>query len=179
MRRVLVIGSGGAGKSTVARRLGETLAIPVIHLDRLYWRPGWVEPDRKEWAKKVNELISQESWILDGNYSATLAARLAACDTVVFLDLSRLICLWRVFKRALRFHGKGRPDMAPGCAEKLDLAFLLWVWRYPARSRGKVLSLLEAHRRSCNVICLRTQAQVERFLQDEAAAKGAGPVLRS
>jgi adenylate kinase family enzyme len=165
MRRILVIGSGGAGKSTLARRLGDKLTIPVIHLDRLYWRPGWVEPDRTEWAKKIEELISQECWIMDGNYSGTLAERLCACDTVVFLDLPRLTCLWRVLTRALRLHGRSRPDMAPGCAEKLDLAFLLWVWRYPARSRGKVLSLLEAHRSSCNVICLRTPEQVENFLR--------------
>mgnify|MGYP002149391403 FL=1 len=83
MKKILVIGSGGAGKSTFATRLGELLRINVVHLDRLHWKPGWVEPSKAEWAETVNELISREAWVMDGNYSGTLEQRLAACDTVV------------------------------------------------------------------------------------------------
>ena len=165
MRRILVIGPGGSGKSTLATRLGQKLALPVIHLDRLYWQPGWVEPDPLQWAKQVDAVISQEAWVLDGNYSATLAARLHACDTVVFLDIPRLICLGRVLGRSLRHFGGRRPDMAPGCPERLSLDFLLWIWRYPSRSREKVLPLLEAHRSARHVVCLRSQSQIERFLR--------------
>lgn len=164
MRRILVIGSGGSGKSSFARRLGTQLALPVIHLDRLYWQPGWVEPPAAQWAKQLDELTRQEAWVLDGNYSKTLAARLQACDAVVFLDRPRLVCLWRVLARGLRYFGRCRPDMAPGCPERLSLDFLLWVWRYPSRSRPKVLALLEAYRSGRDVVCLCRDAQIEAFL---------------
>jgi adenylate kinase family enzyme len=170
MQRILVIGSAGSGKSKLSRYLAEKLSIPVIHLDRLYWRPNWVEPGQEEWLEQVRNVISEESWIMDGNYSRTLAVRLEACDTVVFLDMPRLTCLWRVLSRMLRFHGRNRPDMAAGCTERLDISFLLWVWRYPTRTRQKVISLLEAYRLTRNVIHLRTQREVKLFIESLAAA---------
>jgi adenylate kinase family enzyme len=109
-------------------------------------------------------VISEESWIIDGNYSGTLAVRLEACDTIVFLDMPRLTCLSRVLFRVLRYRGKSRPDMAAGCAERLDIAFLLWIWRYPSRSRQKVVSLLEAYRFTRKVIHLRTHREVKLFI---------------
>ncbi|MFL6256137.1 MAG: DNA topology modulation protein [Pyrinomonadaceae bacterium] len=167
MKRVLVIGSGGAGKSTFARRLGERLGLPVIHLDRAYWRAGWVEPSKDEWCRNVEAMCARESWVMDGNYSGTLDVRLAACDAVVFLDLPRTVCTWRVIKRALRYRGAGRPDMAEGCRENLDrefLIFLLWVWNYPRHSRPKILKRLEAFSGGKHIHILRSSAEAEEFL---------------
>ena len=164
MRRVLVIGSGGAGKSTFARRLGERLGLPVIHLDKVYWHPGWVETPKAEWRREVEEMCRGESWIIDGNFSATLDVRLAACDTVIFLDLPRAVCLWRVLKRALTYRDGSRPDMADGCRERINPEFLLWVWNYPARSRPKVLGLLEKHCADKTIMRLSSRAEIEGFL---------------
>lgn len=164
MKRVLVIGSGGAGKSTFARRLGERLRLPVIHLDRLYWQPGWVEPPKDEWRRQVEELCAEEFWIMDGNYSGTLDVRLAACDTAIFLDLPRVLCVWRVLKRTLMYRYRRRPDMAEGCREKLNVEFLLWVWNYRKRSRPKVLKRLAEHVDGKEIYILRSAAEVERFL---------------
>lgn len=164
MKRVLVIGSGGAGKSTFARRLGARLGLPVIHLDRAYWQPGWVEPPKDEWLRTVEGLCAGDSWVMDGNYSGTLDVRLAACDTVLFLDLPRVVCVWRVLKRAVKYRHGTRPDMAPGCRENVNPEFLLWIWNYPRRSRPKVLSRLAAHARDKRVVTLRSSAEVERFL---------------
>ena len=122
-----MIGSGGAGKSTVARQLGKLLNIEVFHLDALYWKPGWVETPRGEWRKKIEELLVRDSWIIDGNYSNTLELRLKECDTVIFLDIGSATCLWRVVKRWITYRGSRRPDMAEGCREKLELEFILWV----------------------------------------------------
>ena len=165
MKRVLVIGSGGAGKSTFSRRLGERLGLEVIHLDKMFWRPGWVEPSKEEWRQKVEELCAREAWVMDGNYSGTLDARLAACDTVVFLDLPRVVCVWRVFKRVVTYRDGTRPDMAEGCREKFDVKFLLWVWNYPERTRPKVLALLERHREGKSIVRLGSSAEVEEFLK--------------
>ena len=174
MRRVLVIGSGGAGKSVFARRLGARLGLEVVHLDRLYWRPGWVETPKEEWRRKVSELAGREAWVMDGNYSGTLDLRLAACDTVVFLDLPRAVCLWRVLKRAVMYRGRPRPDRAEGCREKLNFEFLQWVWGYPTRSRPKVIRLLEEHSRDKRVVRLRSRAEVERFLAAPEDGGGRG-----
>ena len=168
MQRVLIVGSGGAGKSTLSKRLGKVLGLPVIHLDSLYWSPGWIEPDKLQWAQTVRSVVGRPAWILDGNYSGTLAERIEACDTVVFLDVSRHICLWRVLKRIAKYRGKTRPDMPEGCLERLDLAFLLWIWNYPNRTRRKILTLLDTHRATKHVVHLRTRADVERFIDAPA-----------
>ena len=160
-----MIGSGGAGKSTFSRRLGERLGLEVIHLDVEHWRPGWVETPKEEWRLKVEALCRRESWVMDGNFSGTLEPRLAACDTVVFLDLPRAVCVWRVLKRVVTYRKNTRPDMAEGCHEKFDVKFLHWVWTYPERTRPKVLALLEKYREGRKVIRLRSSAEVERFLK--------------
>jgi adenylate kinase family enzyme len=164
MRKVLVIGSGGAGKSTLARRLGALLGLPVIHLDACYWGPGWVEPPKDVWLEAVEGLVARDAWVMDGNYSGTLSVRLAGCDTVIFLDLPRTVCLWRVVKRSLLYRRARRPDMAEGCPEQLNMAFIRWVWGYKKRSRPKVIRRLEEHARGKRVIRLRSRAEVTEFL---------------
>ena len=164
MRKVLVIGSGGAGKSTFAKRLSKILNIEVIHLDSLYWSAGWVETPKAEWKKIVEGLILGDSWIMDGNYSGTLDLRFEACDTVIFLDLARTICLWRVIKRAIKYRNVSRPDMAEGCPEKVDLEFILWIWNYKKRTRPKIVKLLKANSQNKEVVWLRSDEEVEEFL---------------
>jgi Adenylate kinase and related kinases len=164
VRRVLVIGSGGAGKSAFAQRLGGRTGLPVIHLDARYWRAGWVPTPRDEWQDVVRELAARETWVMDGNYGGTLDARLAACDTVIFLDLPRLVCLWRVVRRWARYRGRARPDMAPGCNEQLSLEFLRWIWSYPTEKRPAILRRLAALNAGQRAVVLRSAADVERFL---------------
>ena len=164
MKKVLVIGSGGAGKSTFARQLGEALNIEVNHLDTAYWRSGWTKPSEDEWVQTVNQLVSGDSWILDGNFGGTLELRLKHCDTVVFLDMSRLLCLWRILKRRLSYRNRSRPDMAEGCHEKLDLDLILWVWNYSRKSKPKVVKLLREQCNGKQVIWLRSRREVENFL---------------
>ncbi len=166
MRRILVIGSGGAGKSTVARRLGKSLGLEVNHLDKYFWRPGWVKPAPEDWVQTVTELINRDSWIIDGNYSGTLPLRLEKCDTIVFLDMPRLLCLWRIVKRNLQYRRGGRPDIAEGCLEKLDYEFVSWVWNYSRRSRPGIVKLIREHGEGKRVVWLRSNREVEEFLND-------------
>ncbi|HKG48138.1 MAG TPA: DNA topology modulation protein [Pyrinomonadaceae bacterium] len=164
VQRVLVIGSGGSGKSTVAARLGELLNLEVNHLDKFYWSPGWVKPEPDEWLKTVTELTNKESWIIDGNYSGTLELRLRKCDTIVFLDLPRVLCLWRIVKRYFLYRGGSRPDMAEGCRENLNFEFVNWVWNYHRRSRPKVIRLLREHAGEKQIYWLRSGNEVNKFL---------------
>ncbi len=176
MKRVLIIGSGGAGKSTLARRMGEISGLPVIHLDAEHWRPGWIEPSKDEWAARVDELTRGESWIMDGNYGGTMSQRIAAADTILFLDLPRTTCLGRVVKRRIQYQGRSRPDMTAGCSERLTWQFVRWIWDYPRAKRPGILAQLRVARASGkNVLRLRSRKAVDRYLGvlAEQAADGA------
>jgi len=164
-RRILVIGAGGAGKSTFARRLGGALGIEVVHLDALYWKPGWVEPSKEEWAHTIERVLERDAWIMDGNYSGSLAPRIDACDVAIFLDLPRTTCIWRVLQRWAKYRNTTRPDMADGCREQLSFEFLAWIWNYPKRSRPKVVRRLEEDRNAGKAVYLRTSKQIESFLE--------------
>lgn len=163
MKRVAIIGSGGAGKTTLARELSKPTGLPVIHLDRLYWNAGWVETSRDEWLERQNSFLAQEHWIVDGNYGSTMDLRLEAADTVIFLDLPRLRCLWRVFKRRLEYHDRSRPDMTEGCPERLTGEFLRFVWGYPKTRRPVILEKLGGLEGK-QIIRLRSVREVETFL---------------
>lgn len=163
MRKVLVIGSGGAGKSTFSRRLAGITGIELIHLDKIHWRPNWVEPSKEEWQQTVKDVIKKDSWILDGNYSGTLAMRIEACDTVIFLDTPRLICIYQVLKRIALYKRDGRPDMAEGCDEKLDLKFLSWIWSFSKRSKPRIKKLLKQFESEKKIITLKSRAEIENF----------------
>jgi adenylate kinase family enzyme len=174
MRKILVIGSGGAGKSVLAARLGELLQIEVLHLDKFYWHPGWMETPKAEWLKTVEELLKRDAWIMDGNYSGTLDMRLEACDTVIFLDPGRMLCLWRVLKRIVMYRNGRRPDMAEGCREKFSLKFVLWVWEYSRRTRPKVIKKLKLKAETKKIVWLRTASEVEEFLTHTRGLRTAG-----
>jgi adenylate kinase family enzyme len=164
MKRILIIGSSGAGKSTFARRLGERTGQEVIHLDKLYWNPNWVETAKDEWQKKVEKAVQGDSWIIDGNYSGTMELRLPACDTVIFLDMPRTLCVYRILKRVAFYRKGSRPDMAEGCDEHFDWEFIKWVWNYPTRSKPKVEALLKKFQDTKTIIRLNSKKGIENFL---------------
>jgi adenylate kinase family enzyme len=165
-QRVAIIGSGGAGKSTLARQLGEITGLPVVHLDAHFWKPGWVPTPNVEWDEAVTELAAGERWILDGNYGRTMELRFARADTVVFVDYSRWLCCYRAVKRRVQYAGRSRPDMTEGCEEKIDLEFLKWIWNYPASRRpGIVARLDELRAEGKRVSRLRHPREARRFLR--------------
>lgn len=163
MKRVVVIGSGGSGKSTFSRQLGEVTGLPVVHLDKLYWHAGWVKTPADEWQAIVQRELDKPEWIMDGNFGGTRAIRLAACDTVIFLDLPRWLCMYRIVKRTIKYHKGTRPDMAEGCEERFDPEFLLWVWNYPSSGRKRVIQELD-ELADKEIITLKSRAEVTDFL---------------
>ena len=142
--RVLVLGGGGAGKCTVARRLGARLGLPVVHLDAEYWQPGWTAPDPDAWRARVTELAAAPRWVMEGNYGSTLDIRAPLADLAVVLDLPRRIALPRVLRRTWRHRGGTRPDMGADCPEKIDLEFVRWIWTYRRRVLPQVQETLRA-----------------------------------
>ncbi|MEA3032655.1 MAG: hypothetical protein QOH86_671 [Sphingomonadales bacterium] len=160
---MLVIGPPGAGKSTLATAIADHTGLPLVHLDRHHWRPGWVEADKAEWQRQVAALVAAERWVIDGNYSGTLAARLARADTVIWLDFPVWLCLARVFRRAAQYRGKTRPDMAEGCPEQINWEFLLYTVRFPWVGRKRILEKLPAF--TGRLVHLRRPGEAARFLR--------------
>ena len=166
MKKIAIIGSGGAGKSTFARQLSTKLNIEVYHLDAILWKTNWTGTPKDEQKRIQHELIANESWIIDGNYGSTLDIRLNAADTIIFLDIHRLICLYRAIKRILQYRNRTRPDMAEGCEERFDPAFLKWIWKYPQTRRPATINKLEKLSEEKKVIILHSPKEVKRFIEN-------------
>ena len=165
MERILIIGCGGAGKSTLARQLGEKLKLPVVHLDSIFWLPNWVERDRDEFDELVRQELVKDRWIMDGNFNRTLPERVKYCDTIIYLDFSRMACLMGVLKRIITTSGTVRPDMGAGCPERFDLEFLKWVWNFNGNKREKYYRLLN-ETQGVETIVLKNRRMVKRFLKE-------------
>lgn len=166
MKKVAVIGCGGAGKSTFSRKIAEILNIPVYHLDKLYWRPGWVPTPNDEWDYLIKNLVSKEKWIIDGNYGRTLDTRLENADTIIFLNMSKYLCIYRIIKRRLMYNGITRPDMNEGCKEKLDMDFIKWVWGYNKNKKPEILNKLNKFSNQKNVIIFNNSYEADSFIND-------------
>lgn len=164
MERVVIIGCSGSGKSTLARQLGEKLNLPVVHLDRLFWKPGWQEATAEEFDEKLTAELEKDRWIIDGNFSRTMQQRLAKCDAVIFLDYNRLVCLWGVICRVVKSYGKTRPDMGEGCPERFDWEFIKWVWNFNHRNREKNYRYLNETNHA-QTYAFKTRRQLKMFLK--------------
>lgn len=162
MKKILIIGSGGAGKSTTAKFLHELTGLPLIHLDRYYWKPNWVESPKDEWEETVRNLCNKPKWIMDGNYRGTLDCRISASDTILFLHFPRLTCLIGVLRR--RFLAT-RVDDIPGCPEQIDFGFIRWIWNYNKSCAPQILMKLESLDNK-TVHILNNRRQLKKLIYD-------------
>ena len=167
MRRILIIGNAGSGKSTFAVALAQKLGLPLIHLDQLYWQGNWEHVSREEFDAVLQAELKKTQWIIDGNFNRTLPHRLANCDTVFFFDMPAALCLWGITKRVLTNYGKTRKDMGGNCPEYFDkqkLELYRNVLAFNRQHRKDYYKLLEnaAH---AKVIVFRNRRQVKDFLK--------------
>ena len=164
MERVMIIGCGGAGKSTLARALGEKTGLPVVHLDQIWWAPGnWQHLEKEEFDARLLEEMQKPRWILDGNFNRTIEMRLKECDTVIYLDFSRVACLFSWLKRVITNWGHARADMAPGCKEWFDPEMAAWIWNFNKKNRENYYRLLN-EAEGIETIVLKNRRMVKRFL---------------
>jgi adenylate kinase family enzyme len=151
VERVAVVGPGGAGKTVFANRLSLRTGLPVVHLDRIFYRDGWELSPREEAVAELERAIAGDRWIVDGNFLDVGDSRFERADTVVFLDPPRWLCVWRIVSRRVRDRRKSRPDLpAP---EGFDWEFVKWTARYPHR--------LELP----NVVRLRSRRDVDEMIR--------------
>lgn len=174
MDKIVIIGSSGAGKSTFARKLGEVLAIEVIHLDLYFWKPGWIEHPRSRRIEIEQELINKkDSWIIEGTYLSSSDSRLNAADTIIFLDRPWHICLIQAFRRHFTHQGQPRPDIPEGSKDKLGLIYVVKIVLFPfrdKRSLKKKIKELQASDQAekKTVLTLRSNEEAEKFFKDAA-----------
>lgn len=164
MKKIAIIGSGGAGKSTLARQLSILLDIPVYHMDAFFWKPGWQSIGREELITETTKILEEnDSWIIDGNYGATMDVRLEQADTIIFLHYKTITCLYGITKRRIQYHNKTRPDMGKDCPEKLDWEFFQWVRQF---NKKKVPSIYErlSKLKNKDILVFRNRKQVKKYL---------------
>jgi adenylate kinase family enzyme len=164
MRRVAVVGCGGAGKTTLANELADRLGIPVIHIDSHYWQVvdgERVESTPEQWEGRHRELIAQDEWVIDGMKFGVLDERLARADTVVYLDPSPAVCLGAIVHRRIRHRGQDRSEL--GVYVDINYKFLRWVWRFRRRQRPTLLSKLSTF--EGEVVILHRRREVRRYLE--------------
>ena len=128
MKRVLVIGGNGSGKTTFSKKLAEKTGLPLVHLDKILWRGNWEYLSREEFYPLLDAELQKEEWIIDGNYEYTLERRLRFCDTVFYFDFPTAACLFGVTERVIKNYGKTRDDMGGNCPDRFD-----FEWIHPIR----------------------------------------------
>ena len=160
----MIIGCCGAGKSTLAKKVSEKTHLPLIHLDKLFWRPNWEETSKEKWENIVEKASDDPRWIMDGNYGGTMDIRLKKADTIVFLNRSTWLCLFRVIKRMLLNYGQTRFDMAKGCRERFDFDFLKYVYNFNKTRKPNILDKLNAIRQDKQIFILNNEREVRKFL---------------
>ena len=151
MKRVVILGPGASGKSTLAVHLGEITGIPVVKLDKVFWGPGLVAMPPDRWAKVQTRLVEKNAWIMDGDLGPydVVEIRLHAADTIIFLDFSLIRCAWRAFWRS---------------RERID--FWLWLSQYRLRSRPFLMEAVRNHAPNAQLHVFQSPRAVARFVTD-------------
>ena len=161
MKKVIVIGCPGSGKSTVSRVLHNKTGIPLYHLDMMYWNADKTTVEKSVFLERLSAVVEKDEWIIDGNYGSTMELRMTACDTVIFLDYPLDVCLDGIRER----RGKSRSDM-PWIETEEDAELIEFIKRYNEQQKPKVLELLE----KCsdkNIVILRSREQADVLLNGE------------
>lgn len=164
MKRIIIIGNTGAGKTTFAKKLAEKTGLPLVHLDKIWWCGEWEHVSREEFDEVLGRELEKEEWIIDGNYNRTLPRRLSYADAVFFFDFPTVTCLWGITKRILKSHGKSRDDMGGHCPESFKKASALYrsTLSYNRRNRKRYYEMIK---KCDNVIVFRNRREVKSYIE--------------
>ena len=165
MNRIVIIGSPGSGKSTLAFKLSKILDIEIYHMDKLFWKANWESISENELEVKLEEILINDKWIIDGNYRKTLEMRIKKADTIILLDISKYKCIYNVFKR--RFN-KNRIDIAEGCNEKFDIEFLKfikYIFNFKKNNQKRINDLINGYRNDKKIYIMKNSYEINEFAE--------------
>jgi len=161
--RIMIVGQPGSGKSTLARVLGEILGLPVIHIDQIHWKPGWVERPKEEKLPLMIEAHSRDQWVFEGGFSTTWPERASRAGMVIWLDFPLTVRAWRVLRRIVSHYGQTRPDLADDCPEHFSWEFIKWIWDTRTTARKKHLEFYSSLPENKPKYRLRNRHEVAAF----------------
>lgn len=163
--RILVVGCSGGGKSTLSQKIATRFGLTYVSLDRdVRWLPGWAERDETERKRIIAEKVAQDRWIMDGTNTTTFDLRLPRTDVVIWVRMPRLLCLWGAVSRWFKWLGRTRPDMAPGCPEKIEWEFLRFIWTFEQVYSPRIFAGLAEHGPGIPVLQLISRRQMRALL---------------
>ncbi|SCB17058.1 AAA family ATPase [Rhizobium hainanense] len=163
--RILVMGCSGGGKSTLSQKIAARFGLTYVSIDRdVLWLPGWVQRDKLEQRAIIAAKVQGERWIMDGTNPSTFDIRLPCTDFVIWVRMPRLLCIWGAISRWIKWMGRTRPEMAPGCIEKIDWEFLRFIWTFEGKFTPRVLAGLAQHGPDVPVLQLTSRRQMSELL---------------
>jgi|ERR1700733_3458479 len=172
IKRIAIIGNAGSGKSTLTQKLHKITHLPVYYLDQYFWKPGWVRTDPDEYKKMHDALCDKDEWIIDGINLRVMEYRIQRADVIIFLDLPRYICFYRIFKRTFHHYGKELLSSPKGCPERFNwefIKFLKWVWDFKKKYPPAIMELLKKYSEQKQVYVFKSQQEVDAFVKNRMA----------
>ena len=163
MQRIMIMGSGGSGKSALAKQLGEISGLPVVHLDKIVLLPNWKLKSKEQTVPLIIEEQDKERWIIDGTSPATMAHRMERADVIILIDFKLCLCYYRGIKRSIKNYGKVRDEVGEGCRDKITWFFLKCIWNFRKR-RQHIIKMMNASGKT--VYHLKTRKQVREFVEE-------------
>lgn len=157
-RRIMIIGCPGSGKSTLSEQLNKITAIPLYHLDKINWIDSHSTLSREEFFLELQHVLELSEWIIDGNYNHTLGSRMEKADLIIWLDLPRYVCTYRIIKRLFKpNHKHGNPD-------KLERGFLKFVWNFNKKNKPRMLELQKKYETQKSFVRISSQKQLQEWI---------------
>lgn len=164
INRIAIIGAPGSGKTTLSHEIKNVFKLPVFNIDTIYQLPNWVMNDPQKRDKQIIEESKKEKWIIDGTFIDTLEERVKRADKIIFLDYSTFTFLKGILTRLIKNYGKEKPDM-PGCKERFDLSFILYVATYNIKRRKYIIEILEKYKNK-DIMYFRKQKDLNKWVNE-------------